>query len=197
MRYALHVAALSVAATVLSAPAYAQALAPNKAFSMVPTGGTEACVPTAKAVVTITTLGVVENMHVEALGLPKNTDFDFFIIQVPTSPFGLSWYMGDLATDANGIAIGDFVGRFSVETFVVAPGVAAAPKVFSDDATTNPATPPVQMYHLGIWFDSPTDAGKAGCETTVTPFNGEHNAGVQVLNTSNFTVPNGPLRTAP
>jgi len=29
---------------------------------------------------------------------------------------------------------------------------------------------------------------------TVTPFNGEHDAGVQVLNTSNFGKRNGPLR---
>jgi hypothetical protein len=28
----------------------------------------------------------------------------------------------------------------------------------------------------------------------VTPFNGEHNAGIQVLNTSNFADDHGPLR---
>lgn len=197
MCYTLRVAALSLAAVALSAPAYAQALAPNKVFAMVPTGGVEACVPTAKGIGTITTLGVVENMHIEALGLPANTDFDLFIIQVPTSPFGLSWYMGDMETDANGVAVGDFIGRFNIGTFIVAPGVAPAPKTNLNDAGTNPATLPVQLYHLGLWFDSPTDAGKAGCETTVTPFNSTHNAGVQVLNTSNFGELNGPLRTAP
>jgi hypothetical protein len=31
------------------------------------------------------------------------------------------------------------------------------------------------------------------CSDTVTPFNGEHNAGVQVLNTSNFEPEDGPL----
>jgi len=35
---------------------------------------------------------------------------------------------------------------------------------------------------------------KAGCPGTVTPFNGTHDAGVQVLNTSNFSNRNGPLR---
>jgi hypothetical protein len=197
MCYVLRVAVLSLAAAVLSAPAYSQTLPPNKVFAMVPTGGTEACIPGAKGRVTITTLGVVENMHVEATGLPANTDFDFFVIQVPTPPFGLAWYMGDLATDPKGVAVGDFIGRFSIETFIVAPGSTAAPKVFSDDATSNPATAPVQIYHLGLWFDNPTDAGKAGCETTETPFNGTHNAGVQILNTSNFGNLNGPLRTAP
>jgi len=34
----------------------------------------------------------------------------------------------------------------------------------------------------------------AGCPATVTPFNGQHNAGIQVLNTSNFADDHGPLR---
>ena len=44
-----------------------------------------------------------------------------------------------------------------------------------------------------ILFNSPTDAGNAECPSTVTPFNGEHNVGVQVLNTSNFPDLQGPL----
>jgi hypothetical protein len=67
--------------------------------------------------------------------------------------------------------------------------------VFPDDATTNPKTAPVQLYHLGIWFNSPADAAAAGCANTQTPFNGTHNAGVQALNTSNFGDLNGPLRS--
>jgi hypothetical protein len=80
----------------------------------------------------------------------------------------------------------------------VAPGVAPAPSVFDGpfpDATENPAFAPIQMYHLGLWFNSPEDAKKAGCPATVTPFNGEHNAGVQVLNTANFPADAGPLRS--
>jgi hypothetical protein len=50
------------------------------------------------------------------------------------------------------------------------------------------------MYHLGLWFDSPADALAAGCPATVTPFNGQHNAGIQVLNTSTFMDDHGPLR---
>ena len=166
----------------------------NSTFAMVPTGGVEACIKAAKGRVTIThSLELVENMHVEVTGLPKNTDFDLFVIQVPNSPFGLSWYMGDMLTDNNGEAVGDFVGRFQIGTFIVAPGVAPAPKVLSDDATSNPETAPVQLYHLGLWFDSPTDAQKAGCESTVTPFNSTHNAGVQILNTSGFSNAKGPL----
>ena len=92
---------------------------------------------------------------------------------------------------------GEFIGRFSIETFIVAPGVAPAPPdPFGGpfpDASLNPAFNPVQLYHLGLWFNSPADAVKAGGPGTVTPFNGEHNAGVQVLNTSEFGDTSGPL----
>jgi hypothetical protein len=166
----------------------------NFTFTMVPTGGVEACIPGAKGLVTITHSPLlVETMHVEVRGLPKNTDFDLFVIQVPNSPFGLSWYMGDMLTDNNGEAVGDFVGRFSIGTFIVALGTAPAPKILPDDATINPATAPVQLYHLGLWFDSSTDAQKAGCSSNLTPFNSTHNAGVQILNTSNFGNLAGPL----
>jgi hypothetical protein len=162
----------------------------NFTFAMVPTLGIESCVP-ATGRVTIspvnTTLALVENMHVEVYNLPPNTDFDLFVIQKATPNFGLSWYMGDMLTDAHGTAVGDFVGRFSIGTFIVAPGSEPAPVVLKGDASSNPKTAPVQLYHLGLWFDSPADANKAGCGSKVTPFNSTHNAGVQILNTSQFT----------
>jgi hypothetical protein len=189
--------ATAIALLALGGSALAQSPGPqdvNFTFSMVPTGGGEPCIPGAKGRVTITHSPLlVETMHVEVTGLPANTDFDLFVIQVPAFPFGLSWYMGDMLTDSKGEAVGDFIGRFQIGTFIVAPNVAPAPVVISDDATSNPATAPVQLYHLGLWFDSPTDAGNAGCATTETPFNSTHNAGVQILNTSNFPNLKGPL----
>ena len=79
-------------------------------------------------------------------GLPPNTDFDFFVIQVPNAPFGLSWYQGDIETGRAGIGNGIFVGRFNIETFIVAPGAAPAPMVHSGppDASLNPPTNPVR-----------------------------------------------------
>jgi hypothetical protein len=143
------------------------------------------------------TTGPVEYLSVYVTGLPPNTDFDFFIIQAPTAPFGLAWYQGDLETDSHGNGSGFFIGRFSIETFIVAPGVTSAPIVFHGpfpDANKNPATPPVQLYHLGLWFNNPSDAQRAGCANTVTP--GEHIAGIQVLNTAQF-VSIGPLAGLP
>lgn len=177
-----------------AAPSISDA-ADSTIFNMVRSGVLPAgCVPNARGRVTLNALGPVESMHVEVFGLPANTGFDFFLIQKPTAKFGLAWYQGDLTTNSAGNGVIDVVGRFSRETFIVAPGAEPAPKVFPDDATINPATPPVQIYHLGIWFDSPAAAGTAGCPTTTTQFNGTHNAGVQVLNTSNFLDLNGPLR---
>ncbi len=132
-------------------------------------------------------------MTVNVSGLPPNTDFDFFVIQQPNAPFGMAWYQSDIETDAYGNGTVKVIGRFSSETFIVAPGSVPAPQTQPGDATTNPATGPIQTYHLGLWFNSPADAAAAGCAATVTPFNGEHNAGIQVLNTSNFDNLAGPL----
>ena len=147
-------------------------------------------VPNAHGIVQITSVGPVEIMDVFVSGLPPNTDFDFFVIQAANAPFGLSWYQGDIETDFRGNGSEQFVGRFNVETFIVAPGVTSAPLVFgppNPSVGENPQTGPVQIYHLGLWFNDPADAVKAGGPGTVTPFNGEHRGGVQVLNTSNFT----------
>jgi len=74
------------------------------------------------------------------------------------APFGLSWYQGDLTTDANGKGIADFIGRFSIETFIVGPGSGPAPVVHPQDAAVNPATAPIHTYHVGLWFGSATAA---------------------------------------
>ncbi len=191
---------------VLAAPAALSmflAIAPLHAdddalrFNMVVSAGAKACVPNASGSVRIQPAGPVEIMDVTVAGLPPNTEFDFFVLQVPKAPFGVSWYQGDIQTDKNGRGHQHFIGRFSIETFAVAPGTAPAPVVFDGpfpDASLNPAFNPLQMYHLGLWFGSPTAAQAAGCPGTVTPFNGEHNAGIQVLNTSNFPDDQGPLR---
>ena len=155
--------------------------------------------PNAKGTVSITSLGPVEVMKVKVSGLPPNTDFDFFVIQVPNPPFGLAWYQGDIETDALGNGSREFIGRFSIETFIVAPGIAPAPPdPFNQpgsipDATQNPQTNPVQLYHLGLWFNNPADVVKAGGPNLITPFNGEHNAGIQILNTSQYPDTQGPL----
>lgn len=186
----------ALASTIFAATAAifpASALATDNAtFNMV--AASETCLTGASGLVTISTLDGIQTLHIEVKSLPKKVTFTVFVIQVPNAPFGLAWYQGDITTDRNGVGVGNFTGIFSIETFIVAPGKAPAPVVFPNDADHNPSTPPVQLYHLGMWFDDPADAVAAGCPGTVTPFNGEHDAGVQVLNTSNFPKLHGPLR---
>ncbi|HKQ12505.1 MAG TPA: hypothetical protein VJT80_03680 [Steroidobacteraceae bacterium] len=169
-------------------------------FSMVRSAAVEnaGCALNATARVTVNSLGPVEVMHVEASGLPPNQEFDLFVIQQPNNPFGMAWYQGDMESNAKGRAVGDFVGRFNNETFIVAPGSVPAPVVHHStpfpDAATNPVTAPIHTFHIGLWFGTPDAAVAAGCPNTQTPFNGDHTAGIQVLSTRNFTV-NGPLRS--
>jgi len=155
------------------------------------------CLPNATAHVSIRPGGPVEVMDVSVEGLPPNTEFDFFVIQKPGAPFGLAWYQGDIETDERGEGHERFIGRFNEETFIVAQAPSVpAPVVHANafpDASTNPVTNPVHTFHLGLWFNSPADAMNAGCPGDVTPFNGEHNAGIQVLNTSQFQDLQGPL----
>ena len=166
-------------------------------FNMAVSAGAKTCLSNAAATVKITPAGSVEIMDLILQGLPANTEFDFFVIQVPKAPFGVAWYQGDVVTDKHGRAHQQFIGRFSIETFAVAPGSAPAPVVFNGpfpNASLNPSFNPIQMYHLGLWFGSPEAAQAAGCPATVTPFNGEHNAGIQAMNTANFPDDHGPLR---
>jgi hypothetical protein len=156
------------------------------------------CLKKAQVNVTVTPTGQVEVMQLKASHLPPNREFDLFVTQAPDTPFGDSWYQGDLESDGAGNGSGRYVGRFSSETFIVAPDTTAAPVVHRNgafpDANSNPKSAPVHTFHLGLWFGSPRAAAAAGCPTTVTPFNGDHTAGIQALSTREFPALAGPLR---
>jgi hypothetical protein len=143
----------------------------------------------------IESVGPVEIMDVIVEGLPPNTDLDFFVVQIQNAGFGLSWYgaisrlivMASAMAGSSAASIlrpsscrpqASLLGSRSTTRFRTSPG---------------PTIGPIHTYHLGLWFNSAEDAKKAGGLGTVTPFYGEHNAGVQVLNTSNFQDLGGPL----
>ena len=194
LQFALLPAALNLVFTASPLAAQSSGKYDVHTFDMVVSAGAKSCLPNAGATVSIRPAGQVEIMDVTVHGLPADTAFDFFVIQVPKPAFGVAWYQGDIQTDKHGRGHAQFVGRFNIETFAFAQGTAPAPNVFTNDATINPPFNPIQMYHLGLWFDSPQAASSAGCPATQTFFNGEHNAGIQVLNTSNFADDHGPLR---
>lgn len=169
-------------------------------FEMVRSTAAEAakCLPKAEAEVKVTELGPVEILDLKVEHLAPNTTYSFFVLQVPDKPFGIGWYNGEIETNGSGSGQQRFIGRFNDETFAIAQDLAPAPVVHSDqpfpDAGQNPAFGPVHTFHLGLWFSDPQDAAKAGCGAAVTPFDGDHVAGIQVLSTKQFKPDQGPLR---
>ena len=153
------------------------------------------CLKGAKANVDVRTTATDQQiMDVSVNHAPKNTEFELFVTQQPNSPFGISWYQADFTTNNQGQGEVRARGIFSEELFVFAPGVVKAPQVDDLDAETNPTFAPVHTYHLGLWFGSPEEAKDAGCSDTLTPFDGDHSAGIQAFSTRQFDALEGPLR---
>jgi hypothetical protein len=153
------------------------------------------CLEGARAHVDVRTTATDQQiMDVTVNNAPRNTEFELFVTQQANAPFGISWYQADFETNDNGFGEVRARGIFSEELFAVAPGSVTAPQVDDADAETNPAFAPVHTYHLGLWFGSPEEAAAAGCPDNVTPFDGDHSAGIQAFSTRNFGALHGPLR---
>jgi hypothetical protein len=170
-------------------------------FAMVRSAAATAanCIPHATGAVTITRGAQNDVMKVSVSGLPANTDFVLFVLELPDAPFGVAWYQSDLLTDEEGRGDVTVRGIFNEETFSLSLGGPAngsdPDQGIHDKAVkdTNVVFRPTHLYHLGLWFDQPAEAGGAGCSSTVTPFNGTQNAGIQALSTRNFPASDGPL----
>jgi uncharacterized protein YbcV (DUF1398 family) len=171
----------------------------SKNFNMVrsQTAVANDCLEGARAHVDVRTTPTDQQiMDVTVNHAPKNTEFEVFVTQQASAPFGVSWYQADFDTNDQGYGEVRARGIFSEELFAVAPGSVRAPQVDDADAETNPAFAPVHTYHIGLWFGSPEEAAAAGCPATVTPFDGGgHEAGVQAFSTRNFGALHGPLRS--
>lgn len=168
-------------ATTATRPSVAKAFS----FTLVPSPGITSCLPHASGKATITPGSLNDTMTVSVSGMPANTGFDLFVIQEPNKPFGVAWYQTDIQAGSSGSGSASVRGVFDKETFSVSTGGTVT---FS----------PTHQYHLGLWFNSPQVPFNLGCEPgatspVVTPFNGEQDAGIQVLNTANFPVNAGPL----
>jgi hypothetical protein len=92
-----------------------------------------------------------------------------------------------------------FIGRFNIETFIVAqpPAGQAAPAVHDQppfpDAASNPR-PSGPHLPSGLVVQLAHGCPQRGLSRAVTRFNGDHNAGIQVLSTQNFPNLEGPLK---
>ena len=56
-------------------------------------------------------------MKVTLWGMPKNSDFDLFVIQTPNKPFGVSWYQSDIHAGNNGSGTAVVQGIFDKVIF--------------------------------------------------------------------------------
>ena len=189
---------IAVVSLVVVALAAASAFAVDSTtFNMVrsQTAVANNCLEDARAHVNVITTATDQQiMDVTVNHAPANTEFELFVTQQPNSPFGISWYQADFTTNNQGHGEVRARGIFSEELFAVAPGSVNAPQVDDLDAETNPAFAPVHTFHLGLWFGSPEEAQAAGCPNTLTPFDGDHSAGIQAFSTRNFGALHGPLR---
>jgi hypothetical protein len=189
---------IAVVSLVVVALAAASAFAVDSTtFNMVrsQTAVDNDCLEGARAHVNVITTATDQQiMDVTVNHAPANTEFELFVTQQPNAPFGISWYQADFETNNQGQGEVRARGIFSEELFAVAPGSVNAPQVDDLDAETNPAFAPVHTFHLGLWFGSPEEAQAAGCPNTLTPFDGDHSAGIQAFSTRNFGALHGPLR---
>jgi hypothetical protein len=140
-----------------------------------------ACMPHAKVNITVKlrTDKIGKDIFiVDASGLPENTSFTTFLLEVPGAPFGAAEYIGDVDTDGYGNAHAEFqliVQEAFASTLVDGQRVR------------------VDLNHVGMWFADPTaDDFCLGENSPVTPFDGDGEAGVQAFNSSN-SLPDAPL----
>ena len=135
-----------------------------------------ACFPHAwaQAKVNLTTDAIgKDTFHIRAGGLQPNTTFTLFLIEKAASPFGAVEYFGDFTTNRYGQAHNDF--QLIVE------------EAFAFNNETLART---DLNSVGFWFgDSTADDACLGTASPVTGFDGDAEAGVQMMNSGTNLLP--------
>lgn len=151
-------------------------------FDLTPTNdAVAACLPYARARVTVdlTTDKVgFDTFAIDASGLVPNQDYTVFLLEEPGNPFGAAEYIGDFSTNGKGKGKGQF--RLIVEE--------AFASTLVDGKRVR-----AELDHVGFWFADP--AGDDQCFADggpITPFDGDDEAGTQVMNSANI-LPAAPL----
>ncbi|MBV9168716.1 MAG: hypothetical protein JOZ81_01365 [Chloroflexi bacterium] len=147
--------------------------------------------PTAR--VTVTRGELNDTLKLEAEGLKPDLKFDLFTVQRSDKladgsadpnfhNFGMAWYQTDVQANREGKA------NVEIKTILL-------DQIFGFDPDANLA--PTNTFHVGFWFNNPDDAAPCGFPT-VTPFNGEHHAGVlAMISLPEAATGLGPLCTKP
>jgi hypothetical protein len=136
---------------------------------------------------------LADDLTISGSGIKPGLGFDLFTVQnskflangTPDpnfTNFGLAWYQTDLEANARGQIFGTVHSILINQIFGFDPAVGLMP--------TN-------TFHVGFWFNNPTDAANCGF-TGFTPFNGEHHAGpLAMISLPNATTGLGPLCLSP
>jgi hypothetical protein len=129
----------------------------------------EECFPKARAKVTVdltTEERGKDTFRIRASGLQPRTAFTVFLLEKAGAPFGAAEYIGDFDTNR----YGQGRGRFDLiveEAF----------------AFNNETQDRVDLNSVGIWFADPKDDDEClGTASPVTGFDGDAEAGVQMMN---------------
>ena len=182
-RFLLSVGFAAIAMTLTLVNSRAQGNSNKINFDLVPASTTiQTCLPNASARVTVflkDEIRGVDTLDLKTEGLPPNTSFSVFLLEEPSSPFGAAQYIADFTTNA--------AGRGSVRVNAVIEEAFSSTLV----GTTRVRK---ELNHMGIWFSDPAadDFCFAPGTGPVTPFDGDGQAGVQVLSSRNF-LPSAPL----
>lgn len=152
-------------------------------FTLVPsTPAINHCLPHLRATVEValqTAQKGRDEFQIAASGLPPHQDFTVFLLQQPGPPFGAAEYIGDFTTDASGRGHNTF--KLIVQ------------EAFSS-TIVNGARVRADLNHVGFWFadQAGDDFCFPGQPDVITPFDGDGQAGVQVMNSAN-ALPGAPL----
>ncbi len=170
---------------------------PSIQFNLTPAAKFLACLKaptgTPTAAVKVTRGTANDTLEIVLDNYKPNTVFELFTIQrsnlqangTPVANFagfGLSWYQSEINTDGSGHA------DVTIRTILLDQIFGFAP-----DAPL----PPTNTFHVGIWFNDPSDAAPCGFDINKpTPFNGSQNAGPNAaISLPNATSGLGPLST--
>jgi hypothetical protein len=114
-----------------------------------------------------------DTVNIRAWGLKPRTDFTIFLIQKANSPFGAVEYFGDMTTNRWGRAHNSFQ-LIAEEAF----------------AFNNETQVRKELNKVGFWFADPKDDnGCLGAGSPVTQFDGDAEAGVQMMNSGGQRLP--------
>jgi len=134
------------------------------------------CFPHARADVTVdltTAAKGKDTFTISARGLKPGTDFTVFLLQKAGSPFGAAEYIGDFTTDRYGSGTNTF--KLIVE------------EAFAFNNETHQR---IDLNSVGFWFADPKDDdGCLGANSPVTGFDGDAEAGVQMMNSGTAILP--------